>query len=222
MILPRAGIILAVLFLFYKTAGAEHSIFGLAAQDEALSRFEFNLLGFHPSFIMQRLMEIWLNELSYFGYMLGITLPVIAIFLLKKLGRRQQLESYLTSLTIACCISFAIISLFPVSGPREGLAGIFYLDFYGGKITQMAPIIINMVSIEGGSFPAVYFGLVTISALYLWDHGKIYIFLSFALMTAVFWGGVYLRYHYLMDGVIALLIAFFSIILEGKIRHSGG
>lgn len=222
MNLLRAGILLAILYLFYRTIDMEQSIFGMMPKDETISRLEFNLLGFHPSFVMQSLMEIWLNELSYIAYALGSTLPAVAILVLRKNERREQLESYLTAVSIACCLCFAIMSLFPVGGPREGLAGIYYLDFFGRGFSEFVPIIIDKISIERGSFPAVYFCLVTISALYLWDYGRIYLFISFALMTAVFWGGVYLRYHYLADGILALLIAFLSIVAEEIIKTSRG
>ncbi len=222
MRLLRAGILLAILYLFYRTIDIEQSIFGLVAQDETLSRFEFNLLGFHPSFAMQGLMEIWLNELSYLAYALGMVSPAVTLLVLRKNDRREQLESYLSAISIACCLCFSIMSLFPVGGPREGLAGIYYLDFFGRGFSELVPVVIDKISIERGSFPAVYFCLVTISALYLWDYGMGYVFISFALMTAVFWGGVYLRYHYLADGILALLIAFLSIVTEEVVKAPWG
>ena len=77
----------------------------------------------------------------------------------------------------------------------------------------------TIVSPATGNFPSIYFCIVIISAYYLWDFSRVYIFISFVLITGVFWGGVYLRLHYLADGLVALLIAFLSTTIAGILYY---
>lgn len=218
--LSRIVFVTGFLFLFYRMVEMEQAAFGFGLKDDVLSDIEFGILGFHPSFVFQNMMETWLNELSYFAYGLGIISPVLAAIVITLSGKREQYESFLAAIVIACCISFMITVFFPVVGPAEGLEDIYYLGFYGGFFTQLIQLIIEKISVASSSFPAIYFGLMTISVLYLWEYGIWYRITSFAAMTAVFWGGVYLRFHYLADGIIALLIAYLAVLLDGLIRST--
>jgi hypothetical protein len=101
-------------------------------------------------------------------------------------------------------------SIVPVIGPHGALQNYYYLGVYG-DIADFVSFFINQFSAAYGAFPAIYFCLIAISSFYLWDFGKLYVYLTFVIMTSVFWGGVYLRYHYLLDGLVALVIAFIVV-----------
>jgi len=201
---------LFMLFLFYHVAGIQTAIIGGNIYDSLFNSLEKSLVGVYPSFALQRIMEVWLNELSYFGYAIGVIMPSLAFLMLFRKGRLNIYENYIMAIALGCCICLGLAVSFPTLGPEEALSGYYYLGFWGYHFTTYVPLFVRLFTSGQSSFPAFYFCVIIISSFYLWDYGRFYVVLSLLVMGLVFWGGVYLRYHYLLDGVVALIIAIFA------------
>lgn len=204
-----------LIYLYYRIIGFQTQISNLNYHDAFIFGIEKKILGIYPAFALQEIMEVWLNELSYLLYTLGIILPIWAIIKLYHEDRLEYFENFILAIEIGCLSCLAIASVYPVAGPADALIDYFYFNIYGSWFSIVIPNLINYISPPLSSFPAVYFCLIVISSYYLWDFGRIYIVISFALLTGVFWGGIYLRYHYLADGLVGLIIAFIATSIAG-------
>jgi len=211
---------LPLIYLYYRIVGFQTQISNFNYHDVFILGIEKKLLGVYPAFALQRIMEVWLNELSYFLYCLGIILPIWAIIKLYNENNLKYFENFILAIEIGCLSCLAIATVYPVAGPAEALIDYFYLNIYGSWFSIVIPFFIQFISPSLSSFPAVYFCLIVISSYYLWDFGKAYIAISFALLTGVFWGGIYLRYHYLADGIVGLIIAFMATSIAGIIYYT--
>lgn len=215
----KIGYPLVLVYFFYRLVGIQHRFFGFEPHDPIFNNIEKAILGVFPTFAMQRIMEVWLNELSYVFYLVGIFIPLWALTKLYQKGRFDLTENFVIALEIGCLTCLVISSVFPVAGPGKALDSYYYLGIYGPLFSVVVPFFINTLSIVSGSFPAIYFCIITISSYYLWDFGKTHIIASFLVMTAVFWGGIYLRYHYLADALVAMLIAFIAVVIASGIYY---
>ena len=208
-----------LLYLFYRVHGIQTQLLNLQYQDALFYGLEKTLFKIYPTFALQGIMEVWLNETTYVLYCMGLILPIWAIIKLYKQVSIYLFENYILALTLGSVICLTIISVFPVLGPGKALADIYYLGIYGPYFSTIVPFIVNLIASNTGSFPAIYFCLLTISAYYLWDFGKKYVIVSFVLLVSVLWGGIYLRYHYLADALVALFIAFMAATVASFIYY---
>jgi len=210
---------LVLLYLFYRVLGIQTKLLNLQFQDQLFYSLEKTLFKIYPTFALQGIMEVWLNETTYVLYSMGLILPIWAIIKLYKQESVYLFENYILAVTIGSIICLTIISVFPVLGPGKALADIYYLGIYGSHFLVVVQFIINLIASDTGGFPAIYFCLLTISAYYLWDFGKKYVIVSFVLLISVLWGGIYLRYHYLADALVALFIAFLAATVASFIYY---
>jgi len=199
-----------LLYIFYRLIGVQLGLLGFHPHDQVLYGLEKSVLGMYPTFVMQRLMEVWLNEITYAIYFSGAFLFVWALVKFYADDKIDVFENFIFALMLGGVICLTVISVSPVLGPGKALYDYYYLGIYGPRFSVAVPVLMGVLTPGVGSFPSIYFCLLTIASYYLWDLGRAHIIISFAVLTAVFWGGIYLRYHYLLDALAALVIAFIS------------
>ena len=201
---------LVLIYLFYRLIDVQINLLNFSSHDALFYNLEYNVLGMYPSFTLQRITEIWLNEVSYASYFAGILLFIYAFYLFYRKAYIRVFENFIFAIVLGSLICLTVISTFPVMGPGKALEEIYYLNLYGPRFSIIIPFLFKLFTPSIGSFPSIYFCILTISSYYLWDYGKTYIILSFVVLTVVFWGGIYLRYHYLLDAIASLLVAFLA------------
>lgn len=206
---------LVLIVLFYRILDVQTQILSLPTHDGVFNSLEKTLLGVYPSFALQRLMEVWLNEISYASYIAGIGLPIWVILKLYNKRYLPLFENYILAAVLGGLICLIIISVYPTTEPGTALADYYYLNIYGPHFSVIVPILMKLIAPNIGSFPALYFCLLTVSAYYIWDFGKASIIISFIILAVVFWSGIYLRFHYIADALAALLIAFLASTIAG-------
>jgi hypothetical protein len=209
----RAAYPIFMLILFYYVVDAQARILHTQPRDAFFNSFEKGLIGVYPTFALQRIMEIWLNNISSVLYCAGIVVPILALIVLYFNRDMRLFVNFIFAMSIGGTICLLMSTLIPVVGPYGALADLYYLGIYG-DVVEYISFFVGHFSSAYGSFPAIYFCMVAIAAFYLWDFGKFFVILTFVIMTAVFWGGIYLRYHYLLDGLVALVIAFISVAIS--------
>jgi len=219
-VLLKATYPLILFYLFYRVSGLQSALLGFQSHDAFFNNIEASLLGAYPTFILQRIMEVWLNEISNLLYCLGWAVPLAAFYKIYRAGVMNQLKSFILSIELGCFVSLIIASVWPIAGPEISLNDYYYLGFYGPWFSIIVPEAIRLLSPATASFPPVYFLVVATAAYYLWDFGRSYIVISLILITGAYWSGIYLRYHYLADGPVALLIAFFASAVAGYIYRT--
>lgn len=190
--------------------------------DHLFYNLERYVLGMYPTFALQRVMEVWLNEVSFAFYFCGICLFFYAILFFYRKELINEFENFIFAIVLGSTICLTVMSVFPVLGPGQALEEYYYLNIHGPRFALIIPFILKIITPGVGSFPSIYFCILTITSYYLWDYGKAFVVISFIVLTTVFWGGIYLRYHYLLDALTALLIAFLASTVAGFVyflRH---
>lgn len=215
----RVAYPLFLMVLFYYVSDAQTRILQISPKDAFFNALEKGLIGIYPSFALQRIMEIWLNDLSYILYVAGLIVPLLAIVILYLHKDMRLFINYILAMSLGGSICLLLSSIIPVIGPYKALQDLYYLGIYG-NIADFLSFYIEHFSAAYGAFPAIYFCIIAISSFYLWDFGKIFVYLTFVILTAVFWGGLYLRYHYFLDGLVALVIAFIAVVIASYVHFS--
>jgi hypothetical protein len=210
---------LILLYLFYRVAGTEFHLLKIIPRDYFFNALEEKILGTYPTIALQNIMEIWLNELSYLLYITGIILPIWAFLILYRRDRLHVFESFVMATSTACLSCLLIATVVPVGGPESALNNYYYFGIYGNHFSMVVTFFINYFAVGYSSFPAIYFCLLTVAAFYLWDYGKTHVVISIGLLASVFWAGIYLRYHYLLDGLLAAIIAFWAVAVASYTVH---
>ncbi len=210
---------LALIYVFYRIIDTQIMILNFNTYDYLFYNLESSVLGIYPTFALQRVMEVWLNEASYLMYFMGIILLLFAIYFFYRKALIDVFENFIFAIVLGSLICLTVISVFPVMGPGRVLEDYYYLNIYGPKFSLVIPFILKILTPGVGAFPSLYFCILTISSYYLWDYGKTFIIISFIILTTVFWGGIYLRYHYLLDAIAALLIAFLASTVAGFVFY---
>jgi len=206
--LVRKLVPISLLYFFYRVSSIQSAIFDFSYRDDFFYSLEKMLFGFSSSFALQSIMEVWLNELSYGMYLSGIFLLCLVFVKLYNKKDSKQFESLYLALTSGSAACLFLASLAPTQGPGYAFNHIYYLDFFGPFMTVAVPRILESFTSTGAEFPAIYLMLVLVAAYHIWDEGWGYVILTFIVIAAVFWGGVYLRYHYLASSLAALIVAF--------------
>ncbi len=210
---------LILVYIFYRIIDYQITILQFPVYDYLFYNLEHNVLGMYPSFALQRVMEVWLNEASFLFYTLGIFFILYAILFFYRKALIDEFENFIFAIVLGSLICLTVISVLPVQGPGRALEDYFYLNIHGPRFSAVLPFLLKIVTPNVGTFPSIYFCVLTISSYYLWDYGKSYIVVSFIVLTAVFWAGVYLRFHYLLDALAALIVAFLASTVAGFVFY---
>lgn len=205
-----------LLYFFYRVVDMQAGVVNFRYHDLMIADFEKGLFGVYPTFALQKIMEVWLNELSYVAYGLGIVLVIAAVFRLYRADTLRLFEGFIFAIVLGGVLCLAVASLFPAEGPGRALSNYHYLIIFGPFFSSTVPALVSIVASDTLSFPAIYLCLVIIAAYYVSDFGGFYAVLSFFAIAGVLWSGIYLRYHYLSDSVAALALASIAVIVS---RH---
>jgi hypothetical protein len=213
---PREGAIVrgvavcAAMFTLYTTLG--HVAFTavpwladpwLAHADRAL------LLGRSPSLAVEPLAATgWAKVLS-FGYAMFIPYLYLSI-LLSLLGRPPaERDEFVTGFAVLYALSFLGYLFLPARGPIVQMAGDFTVPIDGGAFHQIILKSVEQVGGPHGAFPSLHLGASLFATLFdLRDRNPLRALIYFPLVATIALATLVLRYHYAVDLLAAVLLAF--------------
>lgn len=175
--------------------------------DATLAKIDAFLVGNQPSLLLQPYITPWTTDffsLIYFSYVLSLPVVALSFYLARNENAfRRVMMGYLT-LMLMGLVSYLLV---PAIGPEAQFAAQYTRDLTGHNFSRSVEYIINVGRVGHDCFPSLHVGIPFLLALYLRDYYKrlfIPCLIYVALMAAA---TIYLRYHYLIDVLAALVYA---------------
>jgi membrane-associated phospholipid phosphatase len=206
----RGLAVIAVMFLLYSTLG--HVAFAaipwladpwLAAADRAL------LLGRSPSLVVEPLAATHWAEVFSFCYAMFIPYLYLSI-LLSLIGRPPaERDEFVTGFAILYALSFLGYLFLPARGPILQMAGEFTTPIHGGPFHRIILKSVEQVGGPHGAFPSLHVGASLFATLFDLRHrNPLRALIYFPLVAMIALATLVLRYHYAVDLIAALVLAF--------------
>ena len=206
----RGIAVIAVMFMLYTTLG--HVAFAaipwvadpwLAAADRAL------LLGRSPSLVVEPIAATGWAEVLSFCYAMFIPYLYLSI-LLSRIGRPPaERDEFVTGFAVLYALSFLGYLFLPARGPIAWMAGEFTVPIHGGAFHRIILKSVEQVGGPHGAFPSLHVGASLYATLFDLRHrNPLRALIYFPLVAMIALATLVLRYHYAVDLVAALVLAF--------------
>ena len=206
----RGLAVMAVMFTLYTTLG--HVAFAavpwvadpwLEAADRAL------LPGRPPVLAVEPLAPTHWAVLLSFAYAMFIPYLYVSI-LLSLVGRPPaERDEFVTGFAVLYALSFLGYLFLPARGPIVQMADAFTLPIHGGAFHRIVVRSVEQVGGPHGAFPSLHVGASLFATLFDLRHRnplRALIYLPLVALIAL--ATLVLRYHYAVDLVAALILAF--------------
>lgn len=187
------------------------------AIEKYLIAFDFWLFGQPPHQFIQHYVPWWGVELmafaywSYYPLVIGITWyyhssrPVISR---RKSAVQFSFVDFMNRLCFSFYICYLLFMLIPARSPRHALNLTGQLQLEGGFFYHLIATMQNYVSVVGAAFPSSHVTVTWVATLTLWEHQRRTFWILFPLVIALTFSIFVLQYHYILDAIGGVLIAF--------------
>jgi membrane-associated phospholipid phosphatase len=208
---------LILLSFFYAETGYMKNIILSDNLDAYFSQIDQDIWGFQPSLEFSKAMsQGWFNELmniSYFSYYLITSVICIALYVSKK----QLSYKPIFIVVFSFYIYYIIYNVLPVTGPQ------YYFDtmtkeptppYFFGKIMRYLLLEYEKPT---GAFPSSHVGLALILSYIAFKYQKSLFYISLPFVIGICFATVYLKAHYAIDVLGALITVPIFIVISGFI-----
>jgi membrane-associated phospholipid phosphatase len=201
--------------------------------DSILIDWDRIIFGIDPTFLMMKISNPILTEYLQIAYFLFFFLPLIHGIELYSLRKFKHLNILTRTVAFSFFLSYLLYMVMPAIGPRftlhnfftinQELPGIFFTNIIrafiniGGGIPVHAIDPIQMVNRDCMPSGHTWITLVNIMLAFRFNSKFKWVF--FVLGFSLIFSTIYLRYHYLVDVLVGIILAFFTIIFEPYIRR---
>jgi membrane-associated phospholipid phosphatase len=184
--------------------------------DSVIVSIENAILGFDSSFVLQRFMEFWLNEVMNFFYIsYYFLLPLTAIMLALKRSW-ISLEKLTLAAAVTFFVSYGIFVILPVVGPRIYLENIYYLPLDGPFFTPLAQQVVHSGGLQGGAMPSSHCAVALVAVWFIIKEFHFLKLPAYIVLIMLCASTVYGRYHYISDVVVGLTLGAICIWATSK------
>jgi hypothetical protein len=202
---PAATVV--VIFTLYTTLGK----LGIAAMpylaDSTLSRIDTKMLGFNPTFALQRFQTPGVVEFFSFIYAAFIPYIYLSLFL-GCLGRPPgERDTFLTGWVLTYAISYLGYIFIPARGPGAYHAGEYHVALSGGMFYD---IVVRGTELSGGFqgvFPSLHVGGSVYLCLFDLKTNRLRGLTYLPIVLLIYGATLMLRYHYVIDLIVGTLLA---------------
>lgn len=164
-----------------------------------LIRFDYALLGVHPTVWLEQFATPALNDLAQAAYM---TYFFYLIVLGGILYARREMEAYwamLSSTAAAYYAGYLTGVLFPIESPYHALAAFQTAELTGGPVTAVINWMESWGRVHGAAFPSAHVSGSFVALLGAWRYRRRLFWAFLPLFLAMLVSTVYGRYHYVAD-----------------------
>jgi hypothetical protein len=211
-LLVRAGTVQFLLYQLFMICQRLQLIWVRNWQDRAVLGWEKTVFGVQPTVWLQKFISPPLTEWLMFSYVIYVILyPALGALIYFRRGERP-LEDYLLTLALANLVCFLGFMIFPVAGPLYYMADAYSVPFKGGFFTAWGEYIRTHVHEIGSNLPSPHCAVATV----MWVMAHRYVRPAFYVLAptilSLYISTFFLRYHYLSDTVVGILVALLAII----------
>jgi membrane-associated phospholipid phosphatase len=208
----RGVVVIAVMFTLYTTLGhvAFTAIPWLA--DPWLEHADRALLpGRSPVHAVEPIAASPWTRLLCFGYAMFIPYLYLSI-ILSLVGRPPaERDEFVTGFAVLYALSFLGYLFLPARGPVVQMAGSFTVPINGGVFHQIILRSVEQVGGPHGAFPSLHVGASLFATLFDLRHrNPLRALIYFPLVGTIALATLVLRYHYAVDLIAAVILAFIA------------
>jgi hypothetical protein len=175
--------------------------------DATLAGIDAALLGTQAAFLLEPYINPWLTDflnVVYLSYVVWLPGVALYFYLKRELPAfRSLMLAYLTIILMGVA-SYIIV---PAVGPEIFFAGRFTRDLQARPLSQSVDYLIRVGRVAHDCYPSLHVGIPLLVALYLRTHRPRAFAPALGYVALMCGATVYLRYHYVVDVLVAFLYA---------------
>ena len=219
-LLRTASVQLLLLYL-YKISLLLQQVFFTHWNDQAVLDLEQHLFGGQHTIWMQRIMSPGLTEWLLFCYVFYVPIyPILSAIIYYKHGEKEM-EDYLFYLGLAVVLSGIGFMFSRVAGPMHKIGLLYSVPLRGYVFTAIGEYIRSHVHMPGGAFPSIHCAAATIMWWMAYRYSRVSFYVLAPVILSLYISTVYGRYHYLVDVIGGIIVAFIIMALGHALIEDG-
>jgi membrane-associated phospholipid phosphatase len=176
--------------------------------DPWLIKIDFFIFGVQPTLWMEQWIVPWFMDVMSLAYLSYYFIPVVFIAVLFLKNRMVEFDQSVFVLAFGYYISFIGYILFPAIGPRYALAHLYSVPLGGSFITDFVRDILNALEHnKRDCMPSGHTQIVLIVLYLAHRYDKFLFYLFLPIICALILSTIYLRYHYVIDLLVGMVLA---------------
>jgi len=177
--------------------------------DELLIKIDFAIFGVHPTIWLEQFSNPIMIEYLQIVYATFYFLPLILVLILRRKKEQDNINYFVYIIVLGFYMSYATYFLVPAIGPRFTLDHLQINSVTGIWLTQPIVETLNYLeNIQRDAFPSGHTEMTILTMIYAWKFSKKYFWVLFIIGTSLIISTVFLRYHYVVDVVAGVFLAY--------------
>ncbi|MFQ6113181.1 MAG: phosphatase PAP2 family protein, partial [bacterium] len=171
-----------------------------------LIKWDYALLGSHPTVWLQQYAQPWLTEFmafSYWSYYVLIPVGALVLYLRKD---KTLFRSFVFTLSLSLYICYFSFLFLTARGPHETLAYLHMDRAVAGLFDNLVRTIQNQASVSGAAFPSSHVLAVWVVLIFMFKYNKWVGWALTPLILSLSFSVVYMQYHYAVDSVAGIML----------------
>lgn len=205
-----AAVTLAYAYLFGAVDKFQLLIHGKWMDDYVLD-FEQWIFGVQPTLWLEDFISKPLTEWMMFSYVIYVPMYPVLCGIIYYLRGELAMEDYFFTLgftNILCDFGFI---LFPVASPMYYIKHLYTVPLDGWIWTSLGELMRKYLHFAGGSIPSPHTAAATIMWVMAYRYHRPSFWVLSPIVLSLYISTFYCRYHYVMDAVMGVLIAFLAL-----------
>ncbi len=184
----------------------------------------FLLAGYDVTVLAEKVISNWLTNwltFVYSGFFLFFLVTPLFLFLTKK---QRALEDLLLAVVIASYLGLVGYILVPCVGPILAQQNLLTVPLWSGD-SSLKQVYQSVVADYAGykdffhCFPSLHVAVTLIFLVFAKRQNKILFFIYLPIILSIWLSTIYLRWHYLVDDLIGILIGLLAIVVAPQINQ---
>lgn len=182
--------------------------------DHVLVKIDYLIFHGHPTVLLERFINPLLTDIMQLAYISYYFLPIILGISLKVKKYDRAFDRSLFLIIFCFYLSYIGYLSMPALGPRYTINHLHALDLDGWIISEPLQEALNRIEgIKRDAFPSGHtaVALTVLYCAYLYEKKIFWIYLPIVILLIL--STVYCRYHYVVDVLAGILLAFVTIVI---------
>jgi membrane-associated phospholipid phosphatase len=199
---------LFILLMYYSLWGDATLLMVTTDRDQALIALDQRLFGFQASLVLQRMispgMTAWM-AFAYFYHIINIPLVACFLYVWRPRARFREMMSGLMVVSFFGLLGYLLV---PAIGPMYTLRNQYTVPLHQAMwVFNREVDFMDFARIRRDVFPSLHVAISFVVWLYAYRNSKKLFWILSPLVLSLWLSTLYLRYHYLIDVVAALILA---------------
>ena len=180
--------------------------------DSLLIKLDYIIFGNHPTVMLEAIMNPFLTDILQTAYSTYYFLPIVFGIALLRNNQRKEFDRSLFLILFCFYLSYIGYIVWPALGPRFALAHLQTQRLEGFLMAEPMQNLLNRLEgIKRDAFPSGHTG-VALTVLYLaYRYKKTLFRIYLPVVILLLFSTVYCRYHYVVDVIAGVILAFAAI-----------